>query len=335
MFCDSKNNDDPSTLSCPIKLVSEIISLISIIFSSLVIYVTAFRTKLNIINKLILQILVSEVIDGINIFIVIFDDFLGETTFETFISHRGICYSQIFLSLFSCLWTVSSSFLISLRIYDIAVKNSNIFKKKFMIKYLNFFSLFIPLFISFWFWVGQTFYQSKVLGDLPYKVYYNTEHTHYHFRHMYCWFEEGVNIVIFIIVMILIGTSLFLSIKGIQIMKKIKLKIIDELEFGRESYLNKRQENVEYIIKTLWIYPITSAILWILFFVLQIIFDNGIKGFVLSLIYCIMISIRQPIYTFIFLYTQKDIKKQFIKFITCKLKRKNKSTILYNLKNIE
>ena len=190
MFCNSIKNDDPSTLSCPIKLVSEIISLISIIFSSLVIYITACRTKLNIINKLILQILISEVIDGINILIAIFDDLLGDSFFETYIEHRGICYSQIFFALFSCLWTVSSSFLISLRIYDIAVKNSTIFKKKYMQKYLIFFSLFIPIFISFWFWYGQTSYQTKVLENLPYKVYYNTEHTHFHFKHMYCWFEK-------------------------------------------------------------------------------------------------------------------------------------------------
>ena len=130
MFCNSLKNDDPSTLPCPIKLVSEIISLISIIFSSMVIYVTATRTKLNIINKLILQILISEVIDGINILIVVFDDILGERKFENLIERRYVCFSQIFLAIFSCLWTISSSFLISLRIFDIAVKNSNLFKKK-------------------------------------------------------------------------------------------------------------------------------------------------------------------------------------------------------------
>ena len=310
MFCNSLKNDDPSTLPCPIKLVSEIISLISIIFSSMVIYVTATRTKLNIINKLILQILISEVIDGINILIVVFDDILGERKFENLIERRYVCFSQIFLAIFSCLWTISSSFLISLRIFDIAVKNSNLFKKKILKKYLSVFSLFIPLFTSFCFWFGQTAYQAQFLEKLPYDDYY-TNHIHYHFRHMYCWFEKYVSLAIFIISLILIGATIFFSVKGIQVMKSIK---------------------VEYIIKTLWTYPMASAILWILYFVLQILYDNGVKGFTFNLIYCIIISIRQPIYTFIFLYTQKDIKRQFIKFITCKYKNKNKSIIIRSLK---
>ena len=331
MFCNSLKNDDPSTLPCPIKLVSEIISLISIIFSSMVIYVTATRTKLNIINKLILQILISEVIDGINILIVVFDDILGERKFEDLIERRYVCFSQIFLAIFSCLWTISSSFLISLRIFDIAVKNSNLFKKKILKKYLSVFSLFIPLFTSFCFWFGQTAYQAQFLEKLPYDVYY-TNHIHYHFRHMYCWFEKYVSLAIFIISLILIGATIFFSVKGIQVMKSIKLKLTDELKLGQESFLNKRQTNVEYIIKTLWTYPMASAILWILYFVLQILYDNGVKGFTFNLIYCIIISIRQPIYTFIFLYTQKDIKRQFIKFITCKYKNKNKSIIIRSLK---
>ena len=149
---------------------------------------------------------------------------------------------------------------------------------------------------------------------------------------MYCWFEKYVSLAIFIISLILIGATIFFSVKGIQVMKSIKLKLTDELKLGQESFLNKRQTNVEYIIKTLWTYPMASAILWILYFVLQILYDNGVKGFTFNLIYCIIISIRQPIYTFIFLYTQKDIKRQFIKFITCKYKNKNKSIIIRSLK---
>ena len=66
MFCYRKG--DPSTVSCESKLVSELISLLSIIFSGIVIYVTAKYTKLNIVKHLILQILISEIIDGVIFF---------------------------------------------------------------------------------------------------------------------------------------------------------------------------------------------------------------------------------------------------------------------------
>ena len=98
MFCKEKN--DPSTLPCKIKLVSEIISIIAIVFSSFIIHVTRTRTKLNVINKLILQILISEIIDGVDILLVIVDDVQGDITIDNYFIRRGVCFSQIFLSLF-------------------------------------------------------------------------------------------------------------------------------------------------------------------------------------------------------------------------------------------
>lgn len=114
-------------------------------------------------------------------------------------------------------------------------------------------------------------------------------------------------------------------------MKGIHTKLNDEIEFGRTSTVNKRKLNVEYIIKTLWIYPITSAVLWFLFFILQMTFDYGLKGTAASLVYVIIISVRQFIYALVFLFTQRDIKQKFIQFMTCKGKKKQKSVILNTL----
>ena len=91
MFCQRKD-DDESTLSCSTKLLSEIISFLSIIFSGMIIYVTAKYTKLNIVNHLILQILISEIIDGINILLVIFEDIQWPFNYENFFNRRGICF---------------------------------------------------------------------------------------------------------------------------------------------------------------------------------------------------------------------------------------------------
>jgi hypothetical protein len=328
MFCKEKN--DPSTLPCKIKLVSEIISIIAIVFSSFIIHVTRTRTKLNVINKLILQILISEIIDGIDILLVIVDDVQGDKTFENYFIRRGVCFSQIFLSLFVCLWTLTSSFLISFRLFDITVKKGAIFRKP-IFKKINVLCIAVPMFISFWFWYGQTVYQSKSYDSLDYSRFYIQGRVHLHFRHMHCWYEKNVNYALFAIAILIIGGAVFFSVKGIIVMKGIHTKLTDEIEVGRTSTVNKRKANVEYIINTLWIYPITTGILWLLFFILQICYDNGVKTFATSLIYCIVISVRQLIYALVFLFTQRDIKQKSIQCLTCKGRKKKKSIIIANI----
>ena len=324
MFCYRKN--DPSTLSCGVKLIPEIISLLSIIFSTLVIYITAKYTKLNIINKLILQILISEIIDGVNILLVIFEDMQWPRTYENYYSRRGICFSQIFLSLFVCLWTLIASFFISLRIYDITVKKNTLFKKKIM-KKVNIFTIFSAVFISFWFWVGQTYYQAHKLASVPFDDYYQQQRTHFHFRHMHCWYETNISYAIFAIAFCLIIGNIFFSVKGISVIRTIKVKLTEELDLNGSIFVSRKKSEVEYIIRTLWIYPVTSASLWLLFIILQIFFDNEFKGTVLSVFYVILISVRQPIYALVFLCTQRNIQKELINFFLCKNKKKDKSKI--------
>jgi hypothetical protein len=331
MFCIEK--DDPSTLPCSIKWISEIISFISIILTSIVTFVTAKYTKLNLINQLILQILISEIVDGFDILLVILSDSVGVNTFENFTYRRGICFTQIFLSLFTCLWTLISSFFISFRMFDITVKKGVIFKRP-LFKKVNIFSIAIPLFISFWFWVGQTTHQCNQYEEVPLKNYYQTTRDHHHFRHMYCWYEKNVNYVLFVIALLLIAGSAYFSVKGILVMRNIHSKLNDESNYGRTSFLNKKKSNVEYIMKTLWIYPITSGILWFSFFVIQMSIENGANGFGISLVYCIIISTRQLIYSLVFLFTQKDIKSKFVEWILCKTKKKNKSVIISSLEPI-
>ncbi len=328
MFCKEKN--DISTLPCKVRLVAEIISIISIIFSSFIIHITRTRTKLNIINKLILQILISEIIDGIDILLIIVDDALGDKTFENYFIRRGVCWSQIFLSLFVCLWTLTASFFISFRLFDITVKKGAIFRKAIFQK-INIFSMGIPMFITFWFWYGQTIYQSNGYDNLPYNKFYLQKRKHDHFRHMHCWYEKSVNYALFGIAILIIAAAVYLSVKGINVMKGIHSKLNDEMELGRTSSVDKRKSNVQYIINTLWIYPITSGILWLLFFILQICFDNGVHSPATSYIYCIVISIRQFIYALVFLLTQRDIKQKSIQCLTCKGRKKRKSVIISNI----
>ena len=127
------------------------------------------------------------------------------------------------------------------------------------------------------------------------------------------------NFVIFSLVLVLIGANVYLSIiKGSFFLKKISAELKDTNERYEGHDLQKKIDDMEHIKKSLWIYPITSAIIWISFFILQILFNENKKSDFLSWLYCILISVRQIIYASIFLYTQKDIQYQFIKFILCK-----------------
>ena len=193
MFCHRKDEDINNTLPCWIKYISEIVSFLSIIFSIIVITITYKRAKLNVINKLIIQIFMSEIVDGINILLVIFDDVQGSKYFENIIAKTFICFSQIYISLFSCLWTLSASFFISLRIYDIMVKKNAIFKNKILEKYVLFLSIGIPAIISYFFWLIQVFSQSSKNKNLSKELFYQKQHSYNHFRHMYCWFDKEIN----------------------------------------------------------------------------------------------------------------------------------------------
>ena len=317
MFCSSDN--DGTSLKCSIKVISEFISFISIIFTTIVVIITKKKTRMNIINKLIVQILISEIIDGITILLVIIDDAQGDKTFENYNNRTYVCFTQIYFSIFSCFWTLCASFFISLRIYDIMIKKGRIFKNKFLEKYVLFFSVIIPAFISYFFWLGQVISQANKIKDVNQKGFYQKYHSHSHFRHMYCWVDSDRNYAIFSIVIVLIGANVYFSIiKGTTFLNKVSGELKDEDEEFQMQSVKRKISDMEHIKKSLWIYPLTSGILWVIFFIIQILFNEVERRGFLSWIYCILISIRQGIYTFIFVYTQKDIKYQFMKFILCK-----------------
>ena len=317
MFCSSDN--DGTSLNCSIKVISEFISFISIIFTTIVVIITKKKTRMNIINKLIVQILISEIIDGITILLVIIDDAQGDKTFENYNNRTYVCFTQIYFSIFSCFWTLCASFFISLRIYDIMIKKGRIFKNKFLEKYVLFFSVIIPAFISYFFWLGQVISQANKIKDVNQKGFYQKYHSHSHFRHMYCWVDSDRNYAIFSIVIVLIGANVYFSIiKGTTFLNKVSGELKDEEEEFQMQSVKRKISDMEHIKKSLWIYPLTSGILWVIFFIIQILFNEVERRGFLSWIYCILISLRQGIYTFIFVYTQKDIKYHFMKFILCK-----------------
>ena len=58
MFCEEPLNPD-TEIPCYLKLIYELISFISLLCSVFVVFVTYKEIKMNIMNKLILQIIIS------------------------------------------------------------------------------------------------------------------------------------------------------------------------------------------------------------------------------------------------------------------------------------
>jgi hypothetical protein len=335
MFCRKDNTFN--TLDCTTKWFCEIVSFFSIIFSSIVVIITITKTKMNVINKLIVQILISEIIDGVNMLLVIFDDYQGPKIFENFNLKTYVCFSQIYLSIFTCFWTLSASFFISLRMYYIMVKRNQIFKNKIMEKYVSLFSIIIPAIFSYIIWIIQVYYQSNKFQKLEKGIYYQKEREHHHFRHMHCWVETSLTITLFIFAVILIGANFYFSIiKGSTFLSKITGEIKDKGESNEDQSLKKKIDSMEHIRKTLWVYPITSGILWFIFYIIQIIVTTKPKNYgFISLFLCIIISIRLIVYVIVFIYTQKDIKYQLIKFLLCQPAKKKIRTASAIMNEIE
>jgi hypothetical protein len=155
MFCEEPVNPDME-ISCSLKLIYEIISFISLLSSGFVVYATYKNIRMNLFHKLILQIIISEIVDEINILLGIIGDLRGKLIFENYEFRMHTCYLQIFLSVFSCLWTLVASLFISLKIYDIIIKKRIFTRNNFLNKYIVLITISVPLLISYLFWVIHT-----------------------------------------------------------------------------------------------------------------------------------------------------------------------------------
>lgn len=330
MFC-KDDYAEGERLSCSAKWFSEIVSFVSLIFSFFVVIITATKTKMNLVNKLILQILIAEILDGFTILMVIIDDAQGHKIFHNYINKTYVCFTQIYLACFICFWTLSASFFISLRMYDIIIKKNTIFKTKILEKYSCLISIIIPIFLTWILWIFQVLSQSsKHLAAVNTMVkFYNPEHSHDYFRHLYCWFKEEINIVIFCIAMLIIGVNIYFSIiKGFMYMRKVSGELRERTESTgtiSERRIKKKLSNMDQIKKTLWLYPFISAIVWISFFVSQILVIINRGGYPgLSFFTCFILSARQIIFVAVFLITQNDIYKQLVNCCCCCCKCKRK-----------
>ena len=118
MFCNESKQREKNTMSCGEIWLQEIVTFISLICTLFVLIISFINLKRSLFDKLIMHILISEMIDQINILLSIISDSFGGLNFENVHSKMLVCFSQIFIAIFSCLWTLTASFFISLKLYE-------------------------------------------------------------------------------------------------------------------------------------------------------------------------------------------------------------------------
>ena len=322
--------EDINYLSLDKKWFCEIVSILCLIFSSFVTFVSFRKIKMTITNVLIMQIIMSEILDGINIILAIVIDSYGDFTFENYPGRMGFCLTQIYLGVFSCLWNLCSSLFISIRIFDRMENKNKIFKKKFIYEYATTMSYGIPLIISYILWTWQVLNQSKTLEKKNYDNYYSTKiyNTNY-FRYMYCWVTNDNNITLFVLSLLLIIANFYFSIvKSACFIIRISSEIGSKEGEGKNIQIKLKK--IKKMMRNLILYPIVSGVVWIIYFILQMIANydtdkdshmkHGFGAWLIILIICL----RQIVFTLMFFATQGNLRKYAYYYISCKGCKKNK-----------
>ena len=326
------------SMTCGEKWLSEIFAFLSLICSIFVIIITFIKIKMNLMYILILHILISEIIDELNVLSGIFVDAYGKPNFENYQGRMMVCFTQIYFSVFTCLWTLTASLFISLKLYDIIVYKNIIFKEgSFMSKYTSLISISAPMILSYFIWAIQVSLQNKKLDVDNFYVsdFKRMEKGDQNVRMIFCWVYPGLSIFLFIICFFLIILNLYFSLfKGYFFVKKTKEDLIENNDESRPS-VQRQIKNITKIQNTLFLYPVISCIIWLLFFVLILffyIFSNYKSKSVFSWIFCIFISIRQIIYTLVYFLTQEKLKEYAILVLTFKACKKKRIQNINNLK---
>ena len=326
MFCEEPKNPDME-ISCSLKWVYEIISLFSLICSIFVVYATVKNIKMNIMHKLILQIIISEMLDEINILLSIVSDMKGRLRFENYDFRMYSCYTQIYLSVFSCLWTLTASLFISIKLYDIIINKNKIFKTdSFLNKYVNLISISAPLIISYIFWVISSILKADTIHLNS--IYINKiQNKTQMIKLVFCWLNKEMSIGLAYIVAILIAGNIYFSIiKGYVFIRKVKDTILDQNDDYNLSN-NNRIKSINQIEKILFFYPLIASIIWIIFFLFIFLFNYSYRehqSSAWSYLFCIFMAIRQIIYTQIYFLSQKKLWNYTFSVLKCETcKRKN------------
>lgn len=297
--------------------ILEILAWIMTTFSFLCSFVVLLiinsnQMKKNLTNNFIFHITISEMINNLTILSSIWQELIGPKDGK-YEERMRICYSQIFSGLFSNLFTLFSSLLISYRIYDLLIYNSKIFKQEKNVKTAKFISFYFSFIVAFLVWIIQMAYFQN----------YSSSANKY-FRVLACWGDDNLDFfVLSLFVLFLLVTS-YLSIKSYCYVGKFT-KSIGEVGTNSSEEETKAQSQIEKakaVQRRLIIYPITTIILYFFIIAHRIIArmakNNSLMTCLTFILYTIPTCLRGVIFIIVYSGAQEPFRKALWELLTCK-----------------
>ena len=286
--------------------------------SSLSILLIIYSKNLNsqISNQFIVHITFSEMLNSITILSSFVMDKIGNKE-EKYTERMRICNTQVFTGLFANFYTLSSSFLIAFRIYDLLLNNALTFKHSYHVKIAKLLSFYGCLLTSYILWLIQMNLQN----------YEQT--TTKSLKVLSCWVGDYPDLIVIGIYVLFLIIILYFCIKGSSFITKYANQISqdDSLSGDINESNNADIEKVKAIQKRLIIFPVSTIIIFSLIISHRII-ARAAKGDELLtnitfILYTISTSLRGFIFAIVYLGAQQIVKKSIVDIFCCRIcKRK-------------
>lgn len=256
-------------------------------------------------------------LNSITILSSILMDIIG-TKEEKYNERMRVCNTQIFTGLFANFYTLSSSFLIAFRIYDLLLNNSLIFKEPNNVKITKMLSFFCSLFVSYIFWVIQLNLQNyeqtstKLLKVLS------------------CWVSDYPDLIVIGIYIVLIIVICYFCVKGSCFITRYANSINqdDGLNDNSNETKNEEIEMLKAIQKRLLLYPISCIIIFALIiahrFIARIAKGDEFLTTITFILYTIPTSLRGFIFAVVYLGALQRVKQSIVDIFCCQICKKEK-----------
>lgn len=295
------------------------ISAISFIALCIVIIVFySKRLNKNLTNQFVMQLIISEMLNNLNHITPAITNALGDRN-KKFYERMRVCYTQMFLITFCNLYTLYSSFLIAFRINDLLAHSSRVFKKPKNIKIAKLSSLYFCLILSYLLWTVHLLnFQNYSFGANRY------------FRVLTCWMGSYVDFVLLFIFGIFIIVIFVYSCKSVIFVSKYRRRLEEDTDDDDENsstdLTNTLQfKKIKLVQKRLIIYPIVTAILYILIIIFRLLSIDAKKEegrqMACLILYAITTVFRGMIFAGIYFGTQKVFREGLYDLLLCKKKK--------------
>lgn len=273
----------------------------------------------NLTNQFVMQLIISEMLNNINHITQGIPYLMGKIS-EKYYERMRVCYFQMYLTTFSNLYTLYSSFLIAFRINDLLAHSSRVFKKPINIKIAKLSSLYVCLILSYILWtVHMIAYQSFESKSEKY------------FRILTCWISSPVDYVIlgiflFFVILIFVYSCKSLTFIG-QYRKRLQADDDDEEENNKSSDLINTEQfkKIRLVQRRLIIYPIVTAILYILIIIYRFLSYNAkyVEGKKIAclVLYGVTTVFRGIIFVAIYFGTQKVFREGLCDYLFCRRRK--------------